>query len=135
MPSQKGGRPTSAKKRGLGASRHPRHAVEKALRVPRAILEQNAGKSCSDAEAVKFLGLKLTGAMKSEISSAVKYGFLARPSAGALEVTDRAKKAIRPQTPSDAIDALREAVLEAPVMGDVYKHYRGENLPDSPFFE
>jgi hypothetical protein len=125
----------AARKRGLGASRHPRHAVDKALRVPKAILEQNAGKPCTDAEAVKFLGLKLTGAMKSEISSSLKYGFLSRPSAGTLEVTDRAKRAARPQTSSDAINALRDAVLDAPVMSDVYKHYRGENLPDQPFFD
>ena len=32
------------------------------------------------------------------------------------------------------MEALRQAVLNAPVMSDVYKHYRGENLPDEPFF-
>ncbi len=66
-------------------------------------MEQNAGKPCTDVEAVKFLGLKLTGPIKSEISSSLKYGFLARPSSGTLEVTERAKKAIRPQSPSDAL--------------------------------
>jgi hypothetical protein len=29
---------------------------------------------------------------------------------------------------------VRQALLHAPVMSDVYKHYRGENLPDEPFF-
>jgi hypothetical protein len=125
----------SGKARGLAASRHPRHAVEKALRVPQAILEQNAGKECTEAEAAKFLGLKLTGALKSEISSSIKYGFLSRPSAGKLEITERAKKALRPQSQTDALEALREAVLDAPVMSDVYKHYRGENLPDAQFFD
>jgi len=128
-------RKKSGKARGLAASRHPRHAVQKALRIPQAILEQNAGKECSDSESAKFLGLKLTGALKSEISSAIKYGFLSRPGAGKLQVTDRAKKALRPQSPTDLLEALREAVLEAPVMGDVYKHYRGENLPDGQFFD
>jgi hypothetical protein len=30
---------------------------------------------------------------------------------------------------------MREAVLAAPVLGEVYKHYRGENLPDPQFFD
>jgi len=29
---------------------------------------------------------------------------------------------------------LREAVLSAPVISDVYSHYRGENIPDAQFF-
>jgi hypothetical protein len=30
---------------------------------------------------------------------------------------------------------LRQAVLEAPEISEVYKHYRGEDLPDGAFFE
>jgi hypothetical protein len=123
------------KPRGRAASSYPRHAVEKALRIPTAILEQNAGRPCTDAEAVRFLGLRLSGALKVEISSGVKYGFLSRPSAGHVALNDRAKIVIRPQRPSDRLDGLREAVLEAPVIGEVYKHYRGENLPDPQFLD
>jgi hypothetical protein len=32
------------------------------------------------------------------------------------------------------ISGLREAVLKAPEISDVYEHYRGENLPDDEFF-
>ena len=59
----------AAGQRAPNAPRYPRHAPDKALRIPRAILEQNAGKDCSDAEAVGFLGLKLSGALRTEISS------------------------------------------------------------------
>lgn len=120
---------------GRAAARHPRHAVEKALRIPKAILEQNAGKECTDSAAAGFLGLKLTGALTTEISSAIKYGLLERPKGGSVAVTERAKRIIRPQNPGDVRDGLREAVMQAPVMGDVYKHYRGENLPDPQFFD
>jgi hypothetical protein len=125
----------AAVKHGPAAPKYPRHTPEKALRIPRAILEQNAGKDCTDAEAVGFLGLKASGPLRVEISSGVKFGFLERPSEGQLRVTDRAKRALRPQNPRDGIDSLREAVLDAPVIGDVYKHYRGENLPDPQFFD
>jgi hypothetical protein len=117
------------------AAKYPRYAVDKALRVPKAILEQNAGKECTDREAAQFLGVSLSGAVQVEINSALKYGFLRRPAPGRLEVTDLARKAIRPQEPKDVIESYRTAVLRAPDMSAVYKHYRGENLPDDQFFD
>ena len=38
--------------------KYPRHSLEKVLRIPKAILEQNAGKECSDEETATFLGIK-----------------------------------------------------------------------------
>ena len=69
------------------------------------------------------------------MSSALKYGFLSRPSTGRIAVTDRARRAIRPQKSGDSIAAFREAVLDAPDISAVYIHYRGEYLPDDGFFE
>lgn len=117
-----------------GASDYPRHPVQKALRIPRAILEQNAGKPCSDREAARFSGMGYHGPFAVELSSAIKYGFLSRPRPGTVELTDLAKKVLRPQNPADALDGLRQAVLNAPKIADVYKYYRGENIPDEPFF-
>ncbi len=118
---------------GSGAS-FPRHAVKKALRIPRAILDQNAGRACTDREAVKFAGIAFHGPSRVEISSSIKYGFLARPSAGNVVITDLAKKVLRPQKPNEELDGLRQAVFNAPTVSDVYQHYRGENVPDDEFF-
>lgn len=116
-------------------SKFPRHAVDKALRIPRAILEQNAGKECSDKEAASFVGVKLVGPFQVEIGSALKYGFLERPSPGHLKLTDLGRKVLRPQEPKDLLEGYRQAVLKAPHISDVYTHYRGENLPDQQFFD
>jgi hypothetical protein len=71
----KRGKPSSG-----SSSNYPRHTIEKALRIPRAILEQNAGKECSKNEAAKFIGLtRSQGPFDVEVSSALKYGFLERP--------------------------------------------------------
>ena len=118
----------------IGVAVFPRHAVKKALRIPKAILEQNAGKACTDREAVKFAGLAFHGPSRVEISSSSKYGFLERPTPGNVAVTELAKKILRPQNPNDELDGLRQAVLNAPTVADVYKHYRGENVPDDEFF-
>lgn len=133
---RKGGRKKGVTKsaQSAGSAAFPRHAAKRALRIPRAVLEQNAGKSCTDREAVKFAGLAYHGPSRVEISSSIKYGFLERPVAGNVAVTDLAKRILRPQNPTDELDGLRQAVLNAPTVADVYKHYRGENVPDEEFF-
>jgi len=116
--------------------KYPRHSLEKALRIPKAILDQNAGKDCSDQESASFLGVKYNkGPYNLELSSAIKFGILERPSPSRLAVSQIAKKILRPQSDHEELAGLREAVLKAPVISAVYSHYRGENLPDSQFFE
>jgi hypothetical protein len=117
-----------------GAAKFPRHSVTKALRIPRAVLEQNAGRPCTDREALKFAGLSFNGPSRVELSSSIKYGLLERIDTGTVGVTELAKKILRPQKPNDAIDGTRQAVLKAPGVSDVYTHYRGENVPDDEFF-
>ncbi len=116
-------------------AKFPRHAVDKALRIPEAILTQNAGKECTVKESAAFLGVGAAGPYAVEVSSGIKYGFLERPTTGKIAVTDRAKRALRPQASGDEVRAVREAVLAAPVFDEVYGHYRGENLPDAKFLQ
>lgn len=127
-----------AKKPGTKTSsttaKYPRHALRKVLRVPQAILDQNAGKECSEKEAAGFVGVGLAGPFRVELSSAIKFGLLERPSPGRIRITDLAKQILRPQTPEDETKGLREAVTLAPEVSKVYSHYRGENLPDTKFF-
>lgn len=122
-------------KQVANTAKFPRHTVEKALRIPKAIIDQNAGHDCSEAESAVFVGVGNNGPYRVEISSSIKYGFLSRPAAGRVAVTDRAQRAIRPQKPGDDVEALREAILAAPDISEVYSHYRGEYLPDDKFFE
>ena len=42
---------------------------------------------------------------------------------------------LRPQEANDEIEGFRQAVLQAPSIADVYKQYRGENLPDDKFLQ
>jgi len=132
-------RAKTAKTRGSRAAsraKYPRHSLERALRIPLAILEQNAGKKCTDKDAAGFVGLATAkGPFTVEISSSIKYGLLERPTSGKVAITDLGKKILRPHDSKDELDGLREAVLKAPDVSDVYKHYRGENLPDDKFFE
>lgn len=112
----------------------PKHSISRCLRIPQGILEQNAGKECTDREAATFAGVGWGGEIMVEISSALKFGLLERPAPRTVRPTDLTRRIVRPQRPNDKRDAMREAVLKAPIISDVYKHYRGENLPDDLTF-
>lgn len=115
---------------------YPRYTLEKALRIPKGILEQNAGKECTDEQSASYLGVKYNrGPYLVEINSAIKFGLLERPEAGKLKLTKNARKILKPQQEDDHLSGLRESVLMAPVISEIYSHYRGENLPDSDFFD
>ena len=123
------------RKRTVNTAKYPRHSLERALRIPRAILDQNAGRACSDRESAAFVGVGFNGPYQSEIGSAKKYGLLSSPAAGKIEVTELAKKILRPQSEGDVRSGMREAITKAPDISDVYHHYRGENIPDEVFFD
>ena len=123
-------------RKAASRAKYPRHSLEDALKIPKAILEQNAGKECTDKEAGRYFDISnVRGLFSVEIGSGIKFGLLERPTQGKLALTELAKQILRPQKPSDELDGLRVAVLKAPDVSDVYKHYRGENLPDDKFFD
>lgn len=123
-----------AKAQSAQQAKFPRHSVEKALRIPKAIIDQNAGKPTSVPHAAKYTtGGSANGPFKVEVSSAKKYGLL-KSDGGKLVPEDRARQILYPQTETDRLTGLRAAVLDAPDLAEVYSHYRGENLPDDVFF-
>lgn len=126
-------------KKSTRATKHsplgfPKHSILKCLRIPQGVVENNAGKECTDREAATFAGVGWSGQIAVEISSAIKYGLFERPSPGHVKPTDITRQILKPQRPTDKVDAIREAVLKAPGISDIYKHYRGENLPEEMSF-
>lgn len=130
---KKGAKTANATKRGIPLG-YPKHPILKCLRLPQAVLDNNAGKECTDREAANFAGIGWSGQIAVEISSALKYGLFERPSPGKVKPTEITRRIVKPQTPTDKVDAIREALLKAPLISDIYKHYRGENLPEETSF-
>lgn len=118
-----------------GSAKYPRHSIKKVLRIPEAILDQNAGNPCTSANTAEYLGVGHSGPYQMEVSSAKKYGLLESPTEGKVAPSELAKKILRPQSEADELQGLREAIMNAPQISEVYKHYRGENLPDPQFFK
>lgn len=130
--SKKAAKKTSGRV-GHGPVKFPKHSILGCLRIPEAIIQQNAGAACTDREGAGFARLGWTGDVSVEISSAIKYGLLERPEKGKIKPTELARKIVRPQDPKDKLNAMRQAVLNAAVFSDVYAKYRSENLPDQEF--
>jgi hypothetical protein len=120
-------------RKSMAATPYPKHPLNKVLRISQAILDQNAGKDCSEEEAAQFVGVGYAGPFQVELSSASRYGLITRKS-GRVSLEELSRRIVRPQKPEEKVAGLREAVLKAPVITQVYQHYRGENLPDEPFF-
>lgn len=116
-----------------GSAKFPRHSINKALRIPRAIIDQNAGNECTIAESAGFVGVSNSGPYRVEVSSAKKYGLLDSPSTGRIMPSDLAKRILRPQSESDELAGRRAAMLRAPQISDVYKHYRGKGIKGTPY--
>ena len=111
---------------------YPKHDLEQALRIPRLILEQNAGQPCSREEAAVFAGVALRGRFETEITSSKRYGLLEEDEL--LALSSRARSIIRPMSTQADMSARRDAIRAAPVVGDIYDFYKSENLPDDQFF-
>jgi hypothetical protein len=133
------GKKTATKKATAGGGargakvKYPKDSILDCLRIPQAIIDQNAGEACTDREGASYAKIGWTGEVAVEISSALKYGLLERPSPGQIKPTDLTRKIVRPQDPKDKLSGLRQAVMNAPVISEVYTKYRSENLPDSEF--
>jgi len=118
---------------GAARVKYPKHSILDCIRIPQAIIDQNAGEACTDREGAGYAKIGWTGEITVEISSAIKYGLLERPSPGHIKPTDLARKIVRPQDAKDKVTALRQAVMNVPVISAVYTKYRSENLPDNEF--
>lgn len=128
-------KPTAGGSARGGAARvkYPKHSILGCIRIPQGIIDQNAGEACTDREGAGYAKIGWTGEVAVEISSAIKYALLERPSPGHIKPTDLTRKIVRPQDPKDKLSALRQAVMNAPVISEVYTKYRSENLPDTEF--
>src|ERR1700693_5062936 len=82
-----------AAKKAAGATKFgpigfPKHSILKCIRIPQGVVENNAGKECTDREAATYAGVGWSGQTSVEISSAIKYGLFERPSPGHVKPTD-----------------------------------------------
>ncbi len=123
--------------RGAGPRRDfPVHTLEKALAIVNAIGQHNAGKPMDRILLAKSTG-KSPGSSEFRLllSSSLKYGLTeGTEKADYVAVTDLGTRIIKPQTPQERVDALREAALRPDLLNRVMRHYNRKRLPQGLFF-
>lgn len=120
----------SAKER-ISQTDLPRVSLEKALRLPRALLEEYAGQPTPPLDLALAVGVKPSSSgWRSLTGSAIGYGLTEGGyNASTISLTELGRRAVAPQEEGEDIEALREACLKPAVIGRFLHKYDGNKFP------
>ena len=109
----------------------PRHTLEDALRVPRAIMDNYAGAPTVPIQVANAMDLTPnSGTFRMLCGASVAYGLASGGSnAAQIEVEPLAKRILRPTKEGDDLVARQEAVLQPRIMKEFLAKYDGYPLP------
>lgn len=110
----------------------PRHRVSQCLRIPKAIIEGNGGKECTDREAAAFCGRASCERDSTGDLFGGEDGLLEHRSVGRVRPTKLAWRIVKSKPPGQKVTAMRKALLDAPVLSDLYRCLQERPLSDLP---
>lgn len=115
----------------ISQSQVPAFSIEKAMRVPKAIAEEYAGKGATPFQVAKALELPPSGRQFEGLcGAALAYGLTtAGPNAPVIELSELGKRATRPLKEDDDLAAKREAFLLPKIIGEFFTRYDSSPLP------
>lgn len=125
----------SSKRSYLKQADVPNASLDDALRVPQVIFDHYAGKPTSPFNVAKGLNVDPKGSQLRVLSgAAIAFGLIeGGAQASAINVTDLARRIIRPKNEGEDGAAKREAVLKPRIFGDFLKNYDGNIFPRQDF--
>ena len=109
----------------------PRVSIERALRIPRALIEQCGGQPTTPLDLAVAVGVKPSSSGWRDLTgSAVGYGFTdGAYNSGVIGLTQLGRRAVAPQEEGDDLAALREACLKPSIINQFLHKYDGNKLP------
>jgi predicted nucleotide-binding protein len=109
----------------------PNNNLEDALRVPRALIDNYAGKTATPLQVASALKMTPTsGTFRNLCGSSIAYGLTAGGyNAKEISVEPLAKRILTPLEDGDDIVAKREAALKPRVLGEFIRKYENSPLP------
>lgn len=130
--------PGSAKKRTVRRPPprpYPIFTLEKALQIPLAIKENNAGNPWAPSQVAKALGL---GERSSQLDfytrSAQLYGLISGTRAASQIAIERlGREVVYAPDPQSELTSKQRAFLNVEIFSKVVEYYKGSNLPDLKF--
>lgn len=115
----------------FGQNELPRVSLERALRIPRALVEQYAGQPTSPLDLALAVGVKPSSSgWRALTGAAIGYGLTdGGYNASSIGLTDLGRRAVEPREEGEDIEALREACLKPAVIGGFLRKYDGSKFP------
>lgn len=109
----------------------PIASLDDALRVPQVIFDQYAGKPTSPFNVAKALNVDPKGSQLRVLSgAAIAFGLIeGGAQASTINVTELARRILRPRAEGEDVEAKREAVLKPRIFGDFLRNYDGNIFP------
>ncbi|MDB5326040.1 MAG: hypothetical protein JWM57_1609 [Phycisphaerales bacterium] len=132
-------RPTNDEESLVGQikSEFPKHPLESAIRIAKAIEDANGGKPYPPTDIAIALGLSPGSSdFRMMISSAHKYGVVEGSyKSSHITLTPLGTRIVAPTSAEDEPAAKVEAVLRPETFKRIYEHFVGKKLPDDVFFQ
>lgn len=109
----------------------PATTLDDALRVPQAIFDHYAGKPTTPLHLAKALDVDPKGSQIRVLTgAAIAFGLVdGGAQATSIDVTDLARRIVRPTAEGADLIAKREAVLKPRIFGDFLRQYDGNAFP------
>lgn len=123
------------RKRSAAVQRpYPRRSLEDALKIPRALKDQNGGNPWSPAEVAKAVGLGNSDPFYYLTAASRDYGLSeGTRNAATIALTPLGREAVYPSSPEAEMDALRRSFFSIPLFQKVVDFYGGSKLPEARF--
>ena len=121
----------NSKRQYISQADIPMYTLEQALRIPRAIIENYAGRATRPLNVAQAMNMSPnSGPFRSLCGAAIAYGLTdGGVNASAISVLPLAKRIITPTAEGDDIVARRTAFMTPRIPKDFLQNYDGQRLP------
>lgn len=122
---------TSPRRAKISQTDFPNTSLEDALRIPRAIWDNFAGKGSAPHNIAMALDLSPTsGGWRNLCGASIAYGLTEGGYAAAeIILTDLGRRTVAPTQEGDDLAALQEAALKPRLLGDFFRRYNRAKFP------
>jgi predicted nucleotide-binding protein len=123
--------------RGRVKSDFPKHTLDDALRVARALSEKNGGQPLPPTETAIALGISPgSSEFRNLLSSSIKYGLTSGSfNSEKVALEPGGRNIVEPTSPDGERSALKRAILAPQTFKRIYEYFRGKKLPEEVFFQ
>jgi len=114
----------------------PKHTLEEALRVAKALEEANSGQPLPPIETANALGLSPgSSEFRIILSASIKYGLTSGSyTQERVSLEGLGRSIVEPRSDEEAQRAIVKAALLPPTFQAIYDYYKGKKLPEEGFF-